>query len=147
MIIRPAADTDCLRLAEIDAAGNPSPWSAGQFQTALHAKHDKVYLAEQNGQTAAFIVWQTVCGESELHLIATAPAYRRQGLAAALLSFWLQQAEQNAVGRLLLEVRESNQAARSLYRRFGFSECGRRKAYYPLADGLREDAVFMEKIC
>lgn len=147
MIIRPAADTDCLRLSEIDAGGNPSPWSVQQFQTALHNKHDAVYLVEQNGETAAFIVWQTVCGESELHLLATAPEYRRQGLAASLLAFWLQHAARNACGRLFLEVRESNEAARRLYLRFGFNEYGRRRAYYPLAGSLREDAVLMEKIC
>lgn len=146
-MIRAALAADCPRLAEIDAAGNLSPWSEQQFQTALSAKHDEVCLIEQNGTAAAFIVWQSVCGESELHLIATAPEYRRQGLAAALLEHWLEHCTKNACSRLFLEVRAGNEAAQQLYRRFGFTECGRRKNYYPLADGLREDAVLMEKIC
>ena len=39
-----------------------------------------------------------------------------------------------------LEVRESNEAARALYRRYGFYEVGRRKRYY--ADN-HEDAIIM----
>ena len=39
-----------------------------------------------------------------------------------------------------LEVRESNEAARALYRRHGFHEVGRRKRYYP---DNGEDAVIM----
>jgi ribosomal protein S18 acetylase RimI-like enzyme len=44
--------------------------------------------------------------------------------------------------RLLLEVRNSNNAAIALYRKFGFSDDGVRREYYPAADG-REDALLM----
>jgi ribosomal-protein-alanine N-acetyltransferase len=43
----------------------------------------------------------------------------------------------------LLEVRISNQRAIDVYQRYGFSEIGRRKSYYPVADNLREDAIVM----
>ena len=84
MNIRPATSADCAALAAIDRAGNPAPWSAAQFQTALNSRFDTVLLAEHQGRSAAFIVWQTVADESELHLIATAPESRRLGLAAAM---------------------------------------------------------------
>jgi ribosomal-protein-alanine N-acetyltransferase len=32
---------------------------------------------------------------------------------------------------------------REIYRRYGFREVGVRRAYYPAADGLREDACVM----
>ena len=44
--------------------------------------------------------------------------------------------------QVLLEVRESNDAAYRLYRQEGFREIGRRKGYYPAASG-REDARVM----
>ena len=43
-----------------------------------------------------------------------------------------------------LEVRPSNAAALRLYARSGFVEIGRRRGYYPAADG-REDAIVMRR--
>ena len=90
---------------------------------------------------------QTPFDESELHLIATEPALRRQGLATQLLNEWFQTAAAENLQRLFLEVREGNLNAQALYRKHGFAECGRRRDYYPLPEGGREDAVWMEKIC
>ena len=41
-----------------------------------------------------------------------------------------------------LEVRASNTSAYRLYERYGFNEVGRRRGYYPSAEG-REDALVM----
>ena len=92
-------------------------------------------------------MWQTVFDESELHLIAVAPEYRRQGIASALLQHWQNTVQQQGATRLLLEVRASNETAQQLYRKHGFQTCGRRKNYYALPDGGSEDAVLMEKSC
>lgn len=146
MEIRHALPEDCAVLAALDAQCNPSPWSAAQFQAALESRFGTVRVLLENGVPAAFAVWQTVDGESELHLIATVPAHRRAGLASRLLDDWFQTASPHA-GRLFLEVRAANPAAQALYRKHGFTECGRRKNYYSLPDGTREDAVLMEKSC
>ncbi|MCF7530125.1 ribosomal protein S18-alanine N-acetyltransferase [Neisseria lisongii] len=147
MIIRPAAAADCQTLAQIDARGNPSPWSAAQFQAAVESRFDSVAVCECSGKIGGFIVWQSVCGESELHLIATSPEHRRCGIASALLAHWFQTASAQHIERLFLEVRQSNAAAQNLYRKHGFQTAGIRKNYYPLANGGREDAVLMEKSC
>ena len=85
MKIRTAALEDCPALAALDARCNPSPWSAAQFQTALHSPHDYVVVLEGAGQTlAGFAVWQTLFDESELHLIATEPALRPSEARALL---------------------------------------------------------------
>ena len=44
---------------------------------------------------------------------------------------------------ILLEVRPSNARALEIYERYGFTEIGRRKGYYPAADSTREDAIVM----
>ncbi|QEY24184.1 ribosomal protein S18-alanine N-acetyltransferase [Neisseria animalis] len=146
MIVRPAAANDCTALAALDARCNPSPWSATQFAAALQNRFDTVLLAENADGLCGLIVWQNICGESELHLIATAPECRRQGIATRLMQHWFDHTTADG-GRLFLEVRASNTAAQTLYRKYGFQECGRRKAYYPLENGAREDAVLMEKSC
>ena len=50
----------------------------------------------------------------------------------------LRQAQTLAASRILLEVRESNLAARRLYEKHGFRESGRRPKYYsnPIEDAI-----------
>ena len=81
--------------------------------------------------------------ETELHLIATLPEYRQQGIGSQLLNTMFQAAAQQQVVRILLEVRQSNLVAQTFYQRHGFTVCGIRKRYY---EGL-EDALLMEKLC
>ncbi len=73
-------------------------------------------------------------GEFELLNIAVAPSHRGRGHARALLA-------EMPAGRLFLEVRESNQAARALYESVGFRVTGKRKGYYA---GPPEDGIVME---
>ena len=60
-----------------------------------------------------------------------------------LLDHLQRQLRQQGVNRLLLEVREGNLPALSLYRQYGLTEFGRRRGYYPAAGG-REDAILMD---
>jgi ribosomal-protein-alanine N-acetyltransferase len=72
-----------------------------------------------------FLAWREVAaGEFEILNLAVSPAARRRGIAGALLTFVLRP------GRWFLEVRESNAAARALYRKAGFAEAGERVRYY-----------------
>lgn len=146
MNIRRPSPSDCAALAALDAVCNPSAWTQRQFESALVSPSEEVFLAEKDGGIAAFIVWQNLTDESELHLIATAPECRRQGIASALLEYWFTHLPEDTQ-RLLLEVRAGNTAAQALYTAHGFSITGRRKNYYRTADGKTEDAVLMEKIC
>ncbi len=70
--------------------------------------------------------------------MAVGAGQRRQGVASRLLGEFLS----DVTGAVYLEVRESNEAARALYRRWGFSEEGVRRGYYhrPV-----EDAVVMRR--
>lgn len=147
MNIRPAAAADCPILSAIDRAGNPSPWSEKQFLDAMAHPADTVCVCEHENSVCGFAVWREICGESELHLIAAAPDRRRQGIASLLLEYWFQTTSSHDVSRLMLEVRAGNTAAISLYRKYGFTETGRRKNYYPQPEGGHEDAILMEKPC
>jgi [ribosomal protein S18]-alanine N-acetyltransferase len=56
---------------------------------------------------------------------------RRQGIGAALLAGLVGWTGRAGAPRITLEVRAGNAAARALYSRAGFVECGRRPGYYP----------------
>lgn len=77
--------------------------------------------------------------EAHVTLVGIAPAYQGQGLGQLLVWDLLHKAHQQGLERATLEVREGNQAALALYKRFKFQTVGRRRRYYP--DG--EDALIL----
>ena len=70
--------------------------------------------------------------------IVVHPAYRRQGIAHALLAETRRYGKKHDMNRICLEVRASNTAARELYESFGFEEDGIRPGFYA---SPKEDAV------
>jgi ribosomal-protein-alanine N-acetyltransferase len=72
----------------------------------------------------------SILDEAHITLLAIHPNYQRQGLGRLLLSALLRLAREQGIARATLEVRPSNQAALSLYQKFGFQEAGRRRRYY-----------------
>lgn len=68
--------------------------------------------------------------EAHITLLAVDPDYQRQGLGQALLYGLLKAAHDRGLERATLEVRVSNQAAITLYEKFGFQTAGRRNRYY-----------------
>lgn len=78
----------------------------------------------------------------ELELLLVHPAMRRQGIGRALSRAWLQWAVQEKAREAVLEVRESNRAAQTLYSQLGFAVDGRRSNYY---SGPSEDALLMTR--
>ncbi len=81
-------------------------------------------VAENDVRVTAILVWRsTASDEKEILNIAVHPAFRRRGIALALLAAC-------SAPTTFLEVRETNLGARALYRQAGFQEVGLRKAYY-----------------
>jgi ribosomal-protein-alanine N-acetyltransferase len=85
-----------------------------------------------------FLIARNIDREWELENIAVSPTARRRGLAILLVEEFLRHAGETSGETVFLEVRESNQSARALYLKSGFSESGRRKAYY---QAPAEDAI------
>ena len=92
-LIRPATREDLPAIMAIDATSNTSAWSLAWWQSTLQSDLDTVLVAHtETGDITAFIVWQTVADEIELHLIATAADYQRQGIAKKLMQQMFQAA-------------------------------------------------------
>ncbi len=134
-----ARDVDTV--ATIEASAYSFPWTRGNFIDSLAAGY-AAELLEADGQPIGYFI--AMAGVDELHLlnITVAPAHQEQGCGNLLLDRVQALACQLSLPRLLLEVRGSNERARSLYRRRGFVDVGLRRGYYPAAQG-REDALVM----
>jgi ribosomal-protein-alanine N-acetyltransferase len=110
-------------------------WTKGIFEKELvtHFSHNLICRAVlQTGEKAmaGFISFWVVAGEVHLHNVAVRVDLRRRGIGSRLMDEMFRTARAHGAARVTLELRESNQAAGALYRRFGFLETGRRPGYY-----------------
>lgn len=123
----------------------PFPWTRGNFVDSLAAGHWARVLRMGDGSFAGYAVASP--GVDEMHLLnlTVAPGRQGRGLGRGLLDALVAECRRAGHATLWLEVRESNQSARSVYRRYGFEEIGLRRAYYP-AVGQREDAIVMKLV-
>jgi ribosomal-protein-alanine N-acetyltransferase len=124
----------------IEEASFTNPWTREMYLAELQNEGVSFfYLArDPERRTIGFCsVWRVL---DELHInnLAVLPAYRRAGIGFALLTHALDEGARMGARRATLEVRRSNEAARQLYERFGFSVVGVRHGYYsnPVEDAL-----------
>lgn len=96
--------------------------------SSCHHKAEASYISHP--PLLGFGCLWAIADEAHITILAIHPEYRQQGLGQALLVALLKSAYQRELKWATLEVRASNQAALSLYQRFGFQEAGRRKRYY-----------------
>jgi [ribosomal protein S18]-alanine N-acetyltransferase len=137
--IVPVSAGDVPDVVAIEQAAFSDPWSARSFHEAL--SHPAVYFAgarRDGADLAGYVVAWFVADEGEIANLAVAPAGWGAGIGRALLDAALEEAARRNVSAVYLEVRDSNERARRLYRSRGFEEVGRRKRYYsrPVEDAI-----------
>ena len=115
-------------------------WSEAEFSAMLCASNALSVTCN-----TGFAVGQIILDEAELFLIITKPEHRKQGVGRRILATFEQQAFQNAVRRIILEVADTNTAARTLYTANGYQQIAVRKNYYTFPNGSHADAIVMEK--
>ena len=130
----------------IEEASFTSPWTREMYLAELeNTGVSFFYLAKTPlGEIIGFCSFWRVVDELHINNLAVMPDLRRRGIGSTLLDFVLKQGVELGARRATLEVRRSNEAARRLYERLGFSVAGVRQAYYthPVEDALilwRED--------
>ncbi len=140
--VRPATEDDLPSILAIEYASFTCPWSEESFREAFGAENVTVFAAERDGALVGFSCLLVIGEEAEILNVAASPESRRTGVGQMLLSRMLNEAEERGVRDVYLEVRDSNAAARSLYRKNGFAGIGVRRHYYIKP---REDAILMKK--
>jgi ribosomal-protein-alanine acetyltransferase len=129
--IRVGTPRDLQRITDIQVVSH----LGANWDPATYLAYD-LKVAEKRGQLAGFLVSRDVGGgEIEVLNLAVDPAFRREGIATALM-------ESVPAEHVFLEVRESNARAIALYEKLGFTEVGRRADYY---DDPAENAIVMRR--
>ncbi len=146
LTIRPAAEGDIPAITAIEKhAATAAHWSAAQYESLLRTPAAaasgprRVSLVILEGESLqGFAIARAGAGEWEIENIAVAGPARKRGLGTRLLGELLTRARAEGVEAAVLEVRESNHAAHSLYEKWAFVAVGRRSNYYR---DPQEDAI------
>lgn len=104
-------------------------WSAEDFRSEADKSGGIVLAVYDVDRLAGLIAGFTAADTGEILTVATAPEYRRMGVARKLMETFLETIPED-VENIALEVRSSNIAAIALYECFGFVKAGVRKRFY-----------------
>lgn len=130
-------------LEKISVASMSEPWKEADFISAEANEYAVILVAMSGSVPVGYAVSYFAADESELPSIAVSPNMRRMGIGSALLQALSDEVKKHGAQKMFLEVRESNDAAISLYESSGFITAGTRKHFY---SDPEEDALVMMKL-
>ncbi len=160
---RAASLFDVPALAELAAASFKVPWSGEMIASSLAAKGSaglcaiykpsvveetatKSHGGQAGSMTGALkgaLIGRVMADEAEILFLAVAPEFRRRNLGRELLQRQLSRFDAAQIGKVYLEVAQSNEAARRLYQQNGFETVGVRPNYYSAGRDVPENALIM----
>ena len=135
---RYATEKDIDAIVAIEKSSMPNPWHRDNYLEAIQSNHAFIMVVVDGNAIAGFAVFYMTPPESELPDIVVVPSYRGKGIGKELLNRCICELKSKAVDTIFLEVRPSNNPARSLYTKMGFEEIGKRKYFYtnPIEDAI-----------
>ena len=142
IIVRELKVEDSAAVAEMEQQIFSDPWSEKSVMETVQQKQSVCFAAEKAGHLLGYLLAYHAADEAEIARIAVQKEARRQGAAGKLLQALEHYCEEHKMEKLLLDVRESNEAARSFYTKNGFVEDGIRQGFYT---NPSEDAVLMSR--
>ena len=134
-----AVDLDLVEAIERESYR--TPWSRSMFDAELRKPSSLALGAfTQDDVLVGYAFVSRYVDAWHLMNVAVADAFRRRGIASALLARLFEVTESDSRRGYTLEVRVSNTGAIQLYERLGFEPRGIRRGYYT---DNREDALIM----
>lgn len=134
--------SDITQIAQLETLSFSDPWSEKSIASELENPLSCWIVACDEARVVGYVGSQTVIDETDMMNLAVHPDYRRSGIAGKLVEKLIASLMLRQSRCLTLEVRASNDPARSLYEKLGFCQIGLRKNYYR---NPKEDAIILRK--
>ncbi|MCX6552917.1 MAG: ribosomal protein S18-alanine N-acetyltransferase [Acidobacteria bacterium] len=130
----------------VDRESFSHPWTRAMYEEELRSPaRSKLAVLRMPGiPVAGYVSFWLVVDELHINNVAVLQACRQRGLGRALVEFALREAAARGAVTAILEVRQSNEAARALYEDLGFRQVGARAGYY--ADPDENALVFSRSL-
>ena len=114
-------------------------WTPNSIRRCIRDRATNVAVAAtEHGGVAGFAVMRYKDDEAHLILLGVDPAFRRRGIASALIAWHEKTALTAGIGTVYVEARATNAEARALYRQLGYREVQHVHGYYAgVENGVR----------
>ena len=142
IVIREAVMEDAAAIAEMEHQIFADAWSEKSVLDTINQKNTICLAAEKTGRLVGYLLAYAAADEAEIARIAVTEEFQRQGAGRALILGLETVCEENKIEKLLLDVRESNETARTFYAEMGFQEDGIRQRFY---ENPQEDGILMSR--
>lgn len=106
------------------------PWRESAYLTEMANRSAFYIVACIDGQIVGFGGQWVIMDEAHITTIGVSKDYRGHKIGEQVLVALLDEALKHNVRRATLEVRESNEVAQNLYRKYGFQPAAIRRGYY-----------------
>lgn len=107
-------------------------FALSQASITYHLKHNTFFIAYENGIALGYILWLERKSYFRLYSLAVLPEHRDKKVGSFLLEYSFKNLTCKTFS---LEVKQSNEKAINLYKKFGFEVAKNLKAYYEDGDG------------
>ena len=133
-------DIDVDEIHKIESKVFSDPWSKRAFLSDIRNDFSIPLVAYFEKKVAGYACLYRTTDEIQIGNLAVSPDFHQRGIGTKIMEYIINLAAEQKVKTLVLEVRQSNEAARRLYLKFGFKVAGRRRYYYRKPS---EDALIM----
>ncbi len=140
--IREALLTDIDDIAFIEEECFSTPWSRKSLSESISHTPWHFLVAVCGDKIVGYGGVYLILDEGQISNIAVLGSYRGRGIGYAILKGIIELCSQKECTRITLELRKSNEVARALYEKCGFSVVGERPRFY---SNPTEDAILMDK--
>ncbi len=139
--VRPMTLDDLDGVMAVEQESFLTPWSRSAFEEELVKNRLALYLVAFDAESiVGYAGTWLVINEAHVTNVAVHAARRREGIGRLLMEALMQMARDAGMESMTLEVRVSNEAAKTLYQQLGFVSAGIRKNYY---SETKEDALIL----
>ncbi len=158
--IEPVRESDIEGILRIQTENNLGRWQLQDYLAEIRRENSRSFVAKEDGELTGFVVSRLITSEDythknyshseleiEIYNLAVEKNQRKKGIGTLLLRKIAQTETTKDKMTIWLEVRESNLAAISFYKKNKFEEIYRRKKFYnnPQEDALVMRSDFLKK--
>lgn len=129
--ITPMTSADIPVVTRIERASFSTVWPSDAFYNELATnKLAHYYVGRLDDRIVAYGGIWVILEDSHITTLAVDPGFRGKRLGEVMLLRLIDEAIERGAAWMTLEVRESNNAAQQLYRKYGFTTVTMRRGYY-----------------
>ncbi len=121
IVICAAEIDDIDSIAKMESECFTDAWSWDSFHSCFVSPYYEIVVARIGEAIVGYGVVKSMYEDAELVRIAVSSFYRRLDIGYKMLDWLINEVRNNGAKKVFLDVRKSNEAAISLYKKMGFS--------------------------